>query len=51
MRLFSTLGAVLMRFSDKLVGMIIFLTLYGAAGYLVWLALAKWYALLRVLFH
>ena len=40
-----------MRFSDKLAGLILFLIFYCSAGFLVWLFLIKWHALLRFLFH
>lgn len=40
-----------MRFFDKLADLIIFLILYCAAGFLVWLILVKWHTLLRFLFH
>ena len=40
-----------MRFSDKVTNIILFLILYGSAGFLVWLILIKWHALLRFFFH
>jgi len=45
------LERMLMRFSDKLAGIILFLIFYSSAGFLVWLFLINWHALLRFLFH
>jgi len=42
---------MLMRFSDKRTGIILFIVFYSSAGFLVWLFLIKWHSLLRFIFH